>query len=137
MRPQHRWLLVVIGFALFIVASEIPLTVSSSVVVAPEVATDARAALARRDWSTAAPLFRLALTRDPGDVKLHYGLAVCATHLNAHEEATRVFRWVLEHAPAASEEARTARSWLQKTRGPGAAADDPTIGAAAPSRTLI
>ena len=115
MSVQRFGLLVLGALALFALAYQKPPAARGSAVVAPEVAADAQAALARRDWPTAAPLFRLALRRDPHDPALHYGLAVCAAYQESHDEANREFRWVLRHAPASSEEARVARDWLGKT----------------------
>jgi hypothetical protein len=134
----QQWRLLLIGvLGLSGVACQTPPAARGPAVVAPEVAADARAALARRDWSTAAPLFRLALRRDPHDVALHYGLAVCATYLESHDEATREFRWILQHAPASAEEAQIARTWLGQTEAPGEATDDPTVGGGAVSGMVM
>lgn len=137
MSVQRYGLLVICVLALFTVACQKPPAARGSAVVAPEVAADARAALARRDWSTGAPLFRLALRGAPHDVALHYGLAVCATYLEAYDEADREFRWVLQHAPASSEEAKIARNWLGEAEAPGNAADDPTVGGGAVSGMVM
>jgi hypothetical protein len=75
-------------------------------------AVRAREAAARSDWTAAAPLFRQAIAEAPGDLALHYGLAVAATYLENREEATREFRWVLANAAPESEEYRLARTWL-------------------------
>jgi len=82
-----------------------------------DVAADARAAMARRDWSAAAPLLRQAIPSAPDSVALHYGLAICATYLDLRDEALREFQWVLEHATPGSEEATVARTWLTQTGG--------------------
>jgi hypothetical protein len=81
-----------------------------------DAAGEARAAMARGDWPTAARLLRTALVRDPQSLELHYRLAISATHLDAHEEALREFQWVEQHAPPGSEEAGVARSWLVSAR---------------------
>ena len=133
MSVQRYGVLVIGVLGLFTVACQTPPAAKGPAIVAPEVAADARAALARRDWNAAAPLFRLALRRDTHDVALHYGLAVCATYLEAHDEATREFRWVLQHASVSSEEAKIARTWLGQTEAPGNATDDPTVGGGAVS----
>jgi len=75
-------------------------------------AAEARKAFERQDWGTAAPHFRLALEKSPGDLSLHYGLAICASWLDLRDEAMREFQWVVDHAAARSEEARVAREWL-------------------------
>ena len=84
---------------------------------ATDVASDARAAMARRDWSAAAVLFRQAIPSAPDGVALHYGLAISATYLDLRDEALREFHWVLEHATPGSEEATVARTWLTQTGG--------------------
>ena len=124
MRPPHDTLLLVVGLTVLTLACQTPPAVSRMAVVTPEPAAEAREALARRDWATAAPLFRQALARDARDVTLHYGLAVCATYLGLPDEATREFRWVLQHAPTFSEEAKIAGGWLKES--------DAAVGQAAP-----
>lgn len=69
-------------------------------------------ALAEGDCTRGISLLRAALARQPDDLRLHYRLGVCATHLDASAEAVREFRWVLAHAPADSPEAQAARGWL-------------------------
>jgi hypothetical protein len=84
---------------------------------APDPAADAQSAFERRDWDTAARLLRQAIVRDPANVGLHFRLAICATWLDASDEAQREFEWVVAHAPPGSEEARTARGWLARPVG--------------------
>ena len=102
-------------------------------------AAEARKAFERQDWATAAPHFRLALEKSPGDLSLHYGLAISASWLDIRDEAIREFQWVVDHAVAGSEEARVAREWLDganrrsvASSRPGAAdadaAKDETVG---------
>lgn len=86
-----------------------PVAPAARSVQAPD---DLDGALARRDWTAASRLARAAVARDPASVRLHYALAVSASYLNAREEASREFRWVMEHAASGSEEARIARAWL-------------------------
>lgn len=95
----------------------------------------ARQAVERRDWTTAAPLLREAIARDPRNLSLHYNLAIAASFLEARDEAIREFQWVVTNAPSGSEEARTARAWLAEAGAsaaarPGAAAvpDDAQAG---------
>jgi len=85
-----------------------------------DVATDAREAMARRDWGAAAPLFRRAIASAPDSLALHHGLAICATYLDLRDEAMREFQWVLARGTAGSEETTVARSWLAQTNGPTA-----------------
>jgi hypothetical protein len=77
-----------------------------------DVAAEAMKAFDRGDWVAAARLLREALVKQPSDLRLHYSLAVAATHLELREEAIREFRWVLANAPAGSPEAEAARNWL-------------------------
>lgn len=72
----------------------------------------ARQAFDGRSWAEAAPLFRAAIARHPERLELHFELAISASHLDLTEETSREFRWVLAHAPAASDEGRMARQWL-------------------------
>ena len=104
--------LAAIGLALCMTACQAPPPAAQRAAPRPDPTTEAWASFARRDWATAAPLFREAIGRQPDSVPLHYSLAVCASYLSAFEEAAKEFRWVLEHAPPGSEEASVARSWL-------------------------
>jgi tetratricopeptide (TPR) repeat protein len=69
-------------------------------------------ALERGDYGQAAELYRAALANDPGNLKLHYGLAVAASYLDRRAEAVTEFTWVLDRAPSHSDEAKTAHQWL-------------------------
>jgi hypothetical protein len=110
---------------------EPPSRVSAPVV---DHAAEARRALAAQQWAVAAEHLRAALRQDATSLFLHYGLAVCATWLDAKGEATREFEWVVANAPAESDEAKIARRWLAANRGGKRsaavqpAADDPTRG---------
>jgi tetratricopeptide (TPR) repeat protein len=75
-------------------------------------ATSAFEALQAGNYQRAAELYRRALAAEPGSVGLHYGLAVAVSYLRLKDETAREFRWVLEQAPPASEEAGVARTWL-------------------------
>jgi Tetratricopeptide repeat len=75
-------------------------------------ATSAFDALQAGDYQRAAELYRRALAAEPGSVGLHYGLAVAVSYLQLKDETAREFRWVLEQALPASEEAGVARNWL-------------------------
>lgn len=88
--------------------------------------------MARRDWATAAPLLRAAIRQNPSSVGLHYGLGVSASHLDDLDAATREFQWVLEHAPAGSQEATAAGSWLAGAGLSGGNAPATTVGEASP-----
>ena len=78
-------------------------------------ADQARKAMAVHDWAVAAEHLRAALQQDRDSLPLHHSLAVCASWLDRRDEATREFEWVVTHAPADSEEAKTARQWLAGT----------------------
>jgi hypothetical protein len=79
---------------------------------ARDIAAEALAAVSRGDWATAADLLRQALAKDPGSVKLHYHLAIAATHLGHRDEAIREFQWVMANVAAELPEAVEARRWL-------------------------
>jgi tetratricopeptide (TPR) repeat protein len=76
-------------------------------------ATSAAEALQAGDYQRAAELYRRALAAEPGSVGLHYGLGVAVSYLQLKDETAREFRWVLDQAPPASEEAGVARAWLE------------------------
>lgn len=108
-----------------------PAVVASGPVV--DAVAEARQALARQAWAVAAPHLRTAIAQNPDDLFLHFNLAVSATWLELRDEAVREFQWVVAHAPAESDEARTARQWLADARGRarpndarGGSAADPT-----------
>jgi hypothetical protein len=75
-------------------------------------ATSAFEALQAGNYQPAAELYRRAVAAEPGSVELHHGLAVAVSYLQLKDETEREFRWVLEQAPPASEEAGVARNWL-------------------------
>ena len=77
-----------------------------------DVIADALAAVNRGDWAGAAPLLRQALGQDPQNAKLHYHLAVAASHLDLRDEAIREFRWILANLAPELPEAQEARRWL-------------------------
>jgi hypothetical protein len=98
--------------------------------VAPvDHATEARTALAARNWSVAASHFRSAIAADPNNVRLHFGLATSASWLGLMDEATTEFSWVAAHAPPGSAESQTAKEWLSgaaAVKEPEPAADGPS-----------
>jgi hypothetical protein len=77
-----------------------------------DVAAEAMAAVERREWTRAAELLREALRQDASSVKLHYHLAIAATHLDLRDEAIREFQWILANVAAELPEALEARRWL-------------------------
>jgi hypothetical protein len=95
---------------------------------------EAKTALAAGNCAAAAPHLRSALLQDPGSLFLHSNLAVCATWLDLKDEAIREFEWVVAHAPADSDEMKTARSWLaanhakSRSAAEGSGPDDPNAG---------
>ena len=76
-----------------------------------DVVAEALKAFERSDWVPAARLLREAIVKQPTSLRLHYALAVAASHLELLEEATREFQWVLANAPG-TPEATAAREWL-------------------------
>jgi len=120
-----------IGLALLLVACQRAPEVPTPVV---DHAAEARKAIAAQQWAAAADHLRAALQRTPKSLDLHYNLAICDTWLDLKDEAIHEFEWVMAHAPADSEEAKTARRWLaaNKDRRPTQAAPepaaDPTVG---------
>lgn len=73
---------------------------------------EALQAFERGDCAAAAPLLREALGKAPQELRLHYALGVCASHLDIRQEAITQFQWVVANAPADSPEAKVARDWL-------------------------
>lgn len=84
----------------------------AATVAAIDHAAEARKAFAARNWAAAAPHFRAAVATDPGNLSLHYGLAISASWLSLIDEATVEFQWVVSNAPSGSAEAQAAREWL-------------------------
>ena len=76
-----------------------------------DVVAEALEAFDKADWAQAARLLREGIVKQPLSLRLHYSLAVTATHLELREEAIREFRWVLANAPG-TPEAQAARNWL-------------------------
>lgn len=76
-----------------------------------DVVAEALKAFDKGDWVQAARLLREAIVKQPLELRLHYSLAVAATHLELRDEAIREFRWVLANA-AGTPEAQAARNWL-------------------------
>jgi len=79
---------------------------------AKSAAVLAAEALQQGDAAKAAELYRSALMAEPGNVSLHYGLGVAASHLDRRSEAVREFTWVVERGDKNSSEAIAARRWL-------------------------
>lgn len=77
-----------------------------------DVVAEALKAFDRGEWVSAARLLREAIAKQPSDLRLHYSLAVAATHLDLRDEAIREFQWVLANAAPGSPEAIAARNWL-------------------------
>ena len=79
-------------------------------------AAEGHKAFDRQDWGTAATHYRLALEKTPGEVILHYRLAIATSWLDQRDEAMREFEWVVANAAVTSDEARVAREWLEGAR---------------------
>jgi hypothetical protein len=93
-----------------------------------DVVAEALKAFERQDWVPAARLLREAIVKQPTSLRLHYSLAVSASHLELIEEAIREFQWVLANAPG-TPEATAAREWL---RNAGVLRDEPATATAPP-----
>jgi hypothetical protein len=76
-----------------------------------DVVAEALKAFERGDWVPAARLLREAIVKQPASLRLHYSLAVAASHLELREETIREFQWILANAPG-TPEAAAARAWL-------------------------
>ena len=76
-----------------------------------DVVAEALKAFERSDWVQAARLLREAIVKQPTSLRLHYALAVAATHLDLRDEVIQEFQWVLANAPG-TPEAAAAREWL-------------------------
>jgi hypothetical protein len=85
-----------------------------------DVVAEALKAFERSDWEAAARLLREAIVKQPTTLRLHYALAIVASHLDLRDETIREFQWVLANAPGTAE-AEVARTWLMAAgvlRGP-------------------
>jgi hypothetical protein len=76
-----------------------------------DIVAEALAAFDRGDWPLAARLLREALVKQPASLRLHYALAISASHLDLRDETIQEFQWVLANAPGTAE-AEVARRWL-------------------------
>jgi len=76
-----------------------------------DVVAEALKAFERSDWVPAARLLREAIIKQPTTLRLHYALAIAASHLDLREETIHEFQWVLANAPGTAE-AGVARDWL-------------------------
>ena len=79
-------------------------------------AAEGHKAFERQEWSVAASHYRMALQKSPGDLLLHYRLAIAASWLDLKDEATTEFEWVVAHTAASSDEHRVAADWLAGAR---------------------
>jgi tetratricopeptide (TPR) repeat protein len=97
---------------LTLACSSPPPPVSAPASKSRDVATEAIAAADRGEWARAAELLREALRQAPSSVKLHYYLAVAASHLDLRDEAIPEFQWILANVAPELPEAQEARRWL-------------------------
>jgi tetratricopeptide repeat protein len=98
---------------------------------------EARKAMAAHNWAGAAEHLRAALQHEPESLPLHHNLAICASWLDRRDEATREFEWVVAHAPADSEESKTARRWLAGNSGTTPDVAGPAAGDANPGEAAL
>jgi hypothetical protein len=95
-------------------------------VAAPEAAPagnlreDAALLASRGDFTAAERKYREALTTEPDDVDLHFGLGSVLSQLDRREDAAVEFAWVVKHGRPGSAEHDSARRWLAE------AGDSPT-----------
>jgi hypothetical protein len=92
-----------------------------------DVVAEALRAFERHEWALAARLLREAVVKQPSSLRLHYALAIAASHLDLLDETTREFEWVVANAPGTAE-AEVARRWLtnaRRERAPAAVAAEP------------
>ena len=81
---------------------------------------EAAALVARADYAGAERKYREALTRQPDDFDLHFGLASVLSvglasvrsQLDRRAEAIEEFRWVVAHGASGRPEVESARRWL-------------------------
>jgi len=73
---------------------------------------DADTRLRQRDWVGAVRAYEAAVTLDPANMSVRYGLGIALAQLDRHDAAAAAFVWVVEHGPIDSEEVRIARQWL-------------------------
>jgi hypothetical protein len=90
---------------------------------------------ARGDFAAAERRYRQALTSEPDDVELHFGLGSVLSQLDRREAAAEEFRWVVAHGRPGRPEVDSARRWLAEAGDPAARA---TVSAAvAPEPTSL
>lgn len=118
--------LALLGLAALTAACQRPPSPSPQATAIIDHAAEARKALGRQEWATAAPHLRAAIAKGSDELGLHYGLAICASWLDLRDEAVREFLWVLAHASSGSDEARVAREWLEALARRGVAGRDGT-----------
>lgn len=104
-----------------------------------DLMTEAVAAMARRDYASAAAALRRLLERSPDHFEAHYRLGVSASYLDLVEETTREFEWVVAHGAPDSPEVRVARDWLasRARRRPDVADDAAPAAAPDPGRASL
>jgi hypothetical protein len=73
---------------------------------------EAAALVARADYAAAEQKYREALTRQPDDFDLHFGLASVLSQLDRRAEAIEEFRWVVTNGRPGRPEVDSARRWL-------------------------
>jgi len=71
-------------------------------------------ALADGRYDDAVLLYRQALGEAPGEMQLHYGLAVASSYLDLRDDAIREFRWVVQYGPPNTAQVEVSRRWLSR-----------------------
>jgi hypothetical protein len=122
---RRRWLaaLLVLAAAVSGCDSKAPKVATPEAPVAAGNPREEAAALAARgEWVGAERKYREALTVQPDDVELHYGLGSVLSQLDRRDEAAAEFRWVVTNGRAGRPEVDSARRWLAEAGIPGASA---------------
>jgi hypothetical protein len=108
-------------------------TIAASV-PAGNLREDAARLAARGDFAGAERTYRAALSAQPDDVELHFGLGSVLSQLDRREAAAEEFRWVVQHGRPGRPEVDSARRWLAES---GEAAPGSATAAAEPEPTSL
>lgn len=95
-----------------------------------ELSADGAARLAAGDWNGAVVAYQTALSAQPDNLDVRYGLAVALSHLDRADEAVQAFTWVVQHGSPDSEAVHVARQWLASASRPSPAEPPPAPAAA-------
>lgn len=104
-----------------------PTTSPAPAVSAGNAREEAATLASRGDYAAAEQKYREALTQQPDDFDLHYGLASVLSQLDRRAEAMEEFRWVMSNARTGRPEVDSARRWLAEAEAaaPSASTTNP------------